>query len=267
MNTIQRFLGLEPVIRSNPSKYSNPTSSLNPNSYFGIELELEDGDMDVLSSNLRKLPYQYWEITEDNSLRNGIELIFRAGYRSKWVEAALDSLPAILNETDYVPSWRCGVHVHNYIGGLTLHQLQSYLMVYLMNESSIYALSDIPRTSSNFCVPLLQISHEEIERMLLSESLDSWNYSEERRYLGFNPVPLWSKGTIEFRSFESTTDIQKLRSYVRAINAIFTIAETIPFTKIANDVLNDHAEKYAVTNKPMDENGIYLVKDLLLSNS
>lgn len=197
---------------------------------FGIELELEGcgidfGEHDELS---------HWRVVEDNSLRNnGREFVSKILSR-KQLPAALKQLQSVFDEfPDTHPSFRCGTHLHiNFSDHLTADVVKT-VMSLLLFENALVSVFAPERRQSVFCVSWADTRglfsttkawSSTLARYCLSNLIDT-----SGKYRTINLVPLTRYGTIEFRMFPSTTDVDQISTYVDTVYRIIDLHKKVGF--------------------------------------
>lgn len=209
--------------------YTKESSLFLLNRNVGIELEYE---------NVSKWPNdikddgEFWEITEDGSLRRikdgtvSLEIRFKYPLSGLALEKALVYLRKYLStERDIVCSLRTGLHVHLDVRDLSITQIKNIFITYLIVEKLLYRYCGDDRENNIFCLPLYK-TPEVIQRFSLDsfQDINTFKNSVDRgwKYSGLNLVPIWKKGSIEFRQHSATTNVEEI---IYWINIIFSIAK------------------------------------------
>lgn len=181
--------------------------------YLGIEVEIE---------NVQKY-YQtspYWSQIEDGSLRNyGTEFV-SLPIKAWRVEQALTVLFEDLN-TDIEFTERTSVHVHMNIRTLTLKQLESLIITYIVFEKVLFDFVGENRYNNIFCVPIVETTYGANLKNLIKSKVLSFNW---QKYTAMNAVPIWNKGTLEFRHLSGTKDIKRIITWINLLLSLKVFA-------------------------------------------
>lgn len=194
-----------------------------PSCVIGIEVEVEG--IPGVGGNERN--YRgYWDVTTDNSLRDGgRELISKPIY-GKDILMALDALEP-LNE--YRPSFseRTSVHVHLDVRDLKGEELCNLITIYTMVEPFLFSFVGKDRENSIYCIPYYkgEGSREIIGRIYNNIRINNSSrlasaVASLHKYTAMNLLPVASQGSVEFRHMYGTIDKELLLSW---INIIFCI--------------------------------------------
>lgn len=218
-----------------PSYFGNVSADGAYPQAFGVEVELENFILrDDQSPKDIGQEYHCWGTTTDGSLRNsGIELI-SVPFFIDAIDQVESEFNDILKKSLEMPeaSARCGVHVHVDAFGWTVPELCNVLMMYLVVERALFAVSG-NRDSSNFCVPLNASEvHGHLLRYAQQGSIVRMspyrailNLSDTtRKYSALNLNPLMAQGTIEFRHHEGTDDFKDIRNWIKCISNLVKIS-------------------------------------------
>lgn len=198
--------------KSNPDICKSKYPWVSTHGIVGIEIEVENIKNEV--------PLKaYWNIKNDNSLRNnGIELVSNP-LQIKQVEGALRHVYDALtqhNEPDF--SNRTSIHIHLNCRNLSQDQIWNLVILYSLFEKHFYYIAGNKRLNSIFCVPLYRSNQ--------LNSLDSTVYQYSGRwhkYNGLNILPLYDHdgqrgyGTIEFRHLYGTSDYLEIMDWINDI--------------------------------------------------
>jgi len=177
------------------------------NTYLGIEVEVENVEFYDESS-------PYWKMIDDGSLRNNGREFITPPIRAWRVEHALSRLFNDLNASvDF--SERTSIHVHMNIRTLTLDQLETLLLTYLLFEKVLFKFIGNNRYENIFCVPLCE-SKMPVQLRSLIQKADTLKI-DWRKYTALNLLPIWEKGTIEFRHLHGTKDLAKIMPWINMI--------------------------------------------------
>jgi hypothetical protein len=189
--------------------------------YLGIECEIEN----LYETVSRPV---YWNITEDGSLRNhGYEFVSHPIRASSAEQALTDLFRAIARYNTAHYTERTSTHIHVNVRTLTLSQLESLVLTYMVFERAIYKWIGHDRENNIFCVPLHSIH---LTNNLCS-SLQNIEALHWTKYTGLNLAPILQKGTIEFRHLYGTNDVGTIMTWINLLLSL---------------------KKYALRNNPVD---------------
>lgn len=171
----------------------------------GIEIEIEQ-------ANIPSLPKRFdmWKITQDDSLRDGQELVTALPVWKVNLEEAYEQFDAIIATAQQPPacSWRCSTHVHLDIRDLTVTELKAVMIAVCFTDTLITKANG--REGSNFCVPY-RSAHPVHQAF--------------QKYSSAGLFRLKDLGTIEFRMFKSVSTSAELRGIVDTVHAYRAIAD------------------------------------------
>lgn len=174
----------------------------------GIEVELEKVKLNVIHSSPK-----HWKTVEDHSLKdNGLEFTLLT-YHNK----ALPHLVELFKtQSTADPSTRCSIHVHVNALDLTLDQIKSWLIYYMIFERALYNYSG-KRWGNIFCVPL-----REWFSTFSAGKLDHFHYIAEgwEKYSGLNLLSLSQHGTVEFRQMTGNTNPKYIQNWIEMLVAL-----------------------------------------------
>lgn len=172
---------------------------------LGLELELEarnnlprDGHLETIRSPETRA---MWQAVQDGSLRGeGREYIFTAPVKVEEVPYMINSLWDVFAATKVKldNSNRCSTHVHVNMKGKTINQLTSILCLWATFESQIIRWCGEERQTNHFALSMQDAVSvvKTWERYLRS---GSFNGVRDLKYSALNVLPLWEKGSFEFR--------------------------------------------------------------------
>lgn len=178
---------------------------------IGLELELEgrrlpnEGYLEAIKGAKTKAG---WRVVPDGSLRNGgMEYILSTPCVVEELKPMLDDLFKVfkLNNTVLENSNRCSTHVHINIGGKTVNEITSVIALWSTFEELLI----------NWCGEERQTNHFALSTKDAVSLLQSWesflrfgkgNFAPGLKYSGLNILPIWDKGSIEFRTGAGSND-------------------------------------------------------------
>lgn len=186
---------------------------------IGIEVELEG-----VSLPPAKFP---WVQHEDGSLKNnGIE--YTVLTYSNHALARLQSLFANLRPNI---SPRCSVHVHINALDMSLDNIKTMMLYYMVFEKALYQYSG-KRWSNIFCVPL----NSWMFTLTLVESIP--NLTTWSKYTGLNLGSVHTHGTIEFRQMTGNTNPLYINNWIQLIVALKKYAMSKTFAETRETIFD-----------------------------
>lgn len=174
------------------------------NTYIGVEMEIENC-REYIKIN------PYWTTTDDGSLRHYGAEFLTPPIRAWRIENALKHLFNDLNK-DVEFSERTSVHIHMNVRTLTIKQLQVLLLTYILFEKTLFHYVGQERYRNVFCVPLVETTiGQELNSLFQYDSLGDTQW---HKYTACNLLPIYQKGTLEFRHMHGTGDIKKIITWI-----------------------------------------------------
>lgn len=180
--------------------------------HFGIEIEVEgvNGDARELIAEAIGAEKAMWSLTEDTSLRdNGVEFVshpLRYNDLAPQLAWLYSKLPAKAKFNR-----RAGIHIHSNVSDLRLEQYIAIVVLYSMIERALFMTVAEHRNNNIYCVPLYR-SGSYVDAIKVMRSVPTVG-----KYAALNILPVRQYGTIEFRHFESTNDVAKIKSWLEVI--------------------------------------------------
>ena len=182
-----------------------------------------------------------WKIMRDSS----IECTNRQGERAsqlysvefvspicqyKDIETLQELVRALRNAGARV-NGRCGIHVHVDASKHTPKTLRNIVNIMASKEDLLYKALDVNVRREHYCEKAdtrfldevnkrPPLTMEQIKDMWYDGEDGSWRHYDDTRYHGLNLHSVFSKGTIEFRLFNSTLHAGKVQAYVQLSLAI-----------------------------------------------
>lgn len=175
---------------------------------IGIELELEEASMTTVPP--------YWTTHEDNSLRQGIELVLDAPYAGEVLGNAIQEYykaGIAHNSTS-----RTSTHIHINMTDVTVDVLRSMFMIMYCIEDSLFNAIGESRKWSGYAMALTEMEPSRVRGILTSDDANILQNEispsrNQERYYGFNTC-MRRHGTAEFRYFPGGPTQQELESWV-----------------------------------------------------
>jgi hypothetical protein len=207
--------------------------------YMGIEVEVEKVSPKLEWDN-------GWNMVPDGSLRNNGHEYVSVPVRGQNIYYLLHSLLTDLKKTGAEFTDRTSIHVHLNIRRLTVEQLATLLITYLVVENSMYRFikaAGFNRHRNIFCVPLSEANYNLKIPYLLHQLKNNnieviANIGELwKKYSGLNLLPISEKGTVEFRQLGGTFDLDLIMDWINIIQCIRVFAIKTKFDDLKAQIL------------------------------
>lgn len=216
MPTIKDIFGRDPTPHMLADKgYTEgklPISS--PDLVVGLELEIENWEGEN--------KFRGFDFHEDNSLRgSSIEAVTRPT-KAKFVETLLQGFFFKNGITERNYSERCGTHVHMNVSDMTEDEVASFCLLYQVFERLLFDYVGGDRDNNIFCVPWEQagISYDLLHNLRNHKDLSrAW-----RKYTALNLLPIYDRGSVEFRHLPGTCDVNYLIGWINLIGCMRNFA-------------------------------------------
>lgn len=197
---------------------------------YGIEVEVEgEGLVPMLPG--AKCP---WRTEHDGSLRGHYpdqccEYVLDKPIPWGRVKLSLEVLKEQLDKAEKVNfNYRTSVHVHYNVQEFTTVQTMNLIYTYTLLESMLMNFCGEGRVNNRFClrvrdaegiIPILQEA--------FSTNLNSFLRLDENkaRYSSLNICAIKKYGSVEFRGMQGTADIERLLTWITAIDNLGTFAK------------------------------------------
>lgn len=213
---------------------------LNKDWLVGIEVEVENVNLNQFQSWVQNHNYPFWTPKADNSLRNnGMEFI-SPPMRGERIARSLLALKASLGpKVDF--STRTSIHVHLNVRDLTLEQLVSLALVYATVERLLFRWVGQNREKNIFCVPMYNTRdlaglYESVLAKLKKGISYKYSALNMNTCCIHHDVPLY--GTVEFRHMYGTLDVPKLITWINFIFSIKKMAMARPLEDLQDRILS-----------------------------
>ncbi len=233
--------------------------------HFGTSPRYEGGaygKYTVADSQGRK-----WQVMKDASIKaeekvNGRLIQVSDDYKVEVVSpkcryediATIQELVRKLRSAGAFANASCGIHIHVDAANHNAKTLRNLVNLMVSKEDLIYKALEVDATRiSKFCQKVSNTLVEDINRakpqtMELLKNLwykpyggdGSWEHYHKSRYHGLNLHSVFSKGTVEFRLFNSTTHAGRIKAYIQFCLAV---------SQQAIDQKSASARKTATTNE------------------
>lgn len=185
----------------------------------GVEIETET------SGGYEYPKLKYWKCDRDRSLRNfGVEYILRSPMTLVELENAFKEFEPLPKEYKFHDTpVSAGVHVHLNMLNETFLTLANLLTTYSITENLLIKYSGPDRLSNLFCLPMCDAEGVVQNNMELIKNIGRNYYArigqneDSVKYGALNCAPLTKLGSVEFRSFRGTTNVNEIRKWVHLL--------------------------------------------------
>lgn len=208
---------------------------VNPKLIIGVEIETE-------GCNLSKEEYGDllgpigFNVVTDGSLRGNAFEFISLPMES---QTALSCIREFYNLTKFAQdnyTDRCSVHVHVNCTDLEKEQVLGVALLYSVFEQILFNFVGGYRDTNLYCIPWSHCrNHVDLVYNTMVDhdsTLRRWN-----KYTALNLLPLRTLGTMEFRHMHGTNDMNKLKTWINLIGAMFKYATQTPLKDIEEQVL------------------------------
>lgn len=188
---------------------------------YGVEIETENTYH--LLGYKDELLKAGWDVCEDGSLIDGIELVLSSPLSKKAAINAISTLPSIFNLASVTPSYsiRTSVHVHMNMARLTVDQMFCLIFLYWIFEDDLSKLCGSTRQGNLFC---LRRSDAEGAEEAIYNAIKAKNlyklFRNDLKYSALNFMPLIKYCSLEFRMMKGTHSARKLKLWIDSLDAL-----------------------------------------------
>lgn len=229
-----------------------------PNFIFGVELEMENIKVEPKPNKFNN----YWTPTTDNSLRNnGVEFV-SLPLKAFQIEKALTQLQT--NNLNYKPEFteRTSTHVHMNVRDLTLDQIMALVLVYTSVEKLLFKWVGHDRQDNIFCCPLWKTNYFKYFATITQNPLQiprTW-----QKYTALNLIPIYNKGTVEFRHLYGTWDKEVIIPWINLLSRMKIYVKKHSLNSIYEKICNLNTDSFYTeyVNEIFGNQAYSLLKDV-----
>lgn len=229
-----------------------------PNFIFGVELEMENIKLEPKPNKFNN----YWTLTTDNSLRNyGVEFV-SLPLKAFQIEKALTQLQT--NNPNYKPEFteRTSTHVHMNVRDLTLDQILALVLVYTSVEKLLFKWVGHDRQDNIFCCPLWKTNYFKYFATITQNPLQiqrTW-----QKYTALNLIPIYNKGTVEFRHLYGTWDKEVIIPWINLLSRMKIYVKKHSLNSIYEKICNLNTDSFYTeyVNEIFGNQAYSLLKDV-----
>jgi len=184
----------------------------------GVEIEVE-------GANLPKGDH-LWRKDNDGSLKplqEAAEYILRSPVPINDIAKALIALKNNFEASKATVdnTYRAGIHVHVNVQDLTMPQMVTMVLLFIIVEDMFLNFCDKSRQGNHFCLRTSDASYFTEKLWEACEQNDPRLFqTDDLRYSAINLQSLHKYGSIEFRALESTQDYNKIVVWCKMLHAL-----------------------------------------------
>lgn len=234
---------------------------------FGIEIEFEAESTQILEifrrlqlviptmvfdlDGLDCYVYENWRLTEDESC--GYELVSPILTSVEEIQTISFVLQELERERKIIMSEKCGVHIHIDTFYYDLQQIKNIIETWEYAEQFFSRVVANYRINNLFCLsPIAQFDLDE------ANSIDELAYIYgSSRHFSLNATSLQDHGTLEFRLFEATSNLQKLQQWICLVRSFAVMATSMPIHLIHLDSLDPNELLELIIEHCVEDNYVY----------
>lgn len=226
------------------SRNPNTPPPVSDDRYTGIEIEIEGvTSLVVPTEENQEIPIQgtNWLYKRDGSLRNnGMEFVTKPTHISDQNES-LRVFETWKAAHHWMPSDRCGIHVHVDARDYTHAELKNLVTLYCLMEPLMFDFVGKEREESIFCVPWYRSQSDlnwyinEVYRYTRIADLGAALSRETCKYAALYLAPLATFGTVEFRHAPTWKDIMKTDTWAKMCVDVVNYAYTHDASQIVRN--------------------------------
>lgn len=192
----------------------------------GIEVEVE-------GKNLNPIDSDFWKTEDDGSLRGLFpnersEYVLKKPVKIRSVQGALEELIEHQKDAKLNFSFRCSVHVHINVGGLTHEQFLAYLYLVILLEAPLMTLCGEGRIGNRFCLRVLDAEGyvDDLRNAFRDGPLALARVAPAAvRYSAINIASVAKYGSLEFRGMRGTLDMDTLVPWCQTLYRLREMAK------------------------------------------
>jgi hypothetical protein len=191
----------------------------------GIEIEAEGVGFQVIDSDI-------WRTEDDGSLR-GIypsgraEFVMQKPIPIEGVADAITLLAEYQHHAEFNFSFRCSVHVHVNVGGLTYPEFLAYLYLCILLEEPLMNLCGDTRKANRFCLRIADAEGyvRHLTQLFTSGPRSLMEIREDAvRYSAINIGSVRKYGSLEFRGMKGTLDVPTITAWTQTLFRLREVA-------------------------------------------
>lgn len=227
-------------------------------SYFGKSAKYVGDSIGYSAWGFKDNEGRFWKCVSDASLANGgCEVVSPICYYKdiQIIEDIVDILKGLGAKVNY----RTGIHIHIGAKKLNASQLRNLVNTFSVHENMVFRALEVDseremdychKTNAKFLKELNENRPSSREALfnlwyrILSPFDSRDKHYNPSRYYAVNLHATYSKGTVEFRMFNSILEKEKVASYI--IFCMAVIAQAIEAKKVSSKKVISDNEKYSM---------------------
>jgi len=225
---------------------------------LGIELELENSNVE------RRAMPAGWVYHEDQSLRNGAEVVLRTPQNGLTLAQSIESFYA--QKYKYTNGPRTSTHIHVNMTEDTVGTLRNMFVLAYMLEDAIFGVVEEKRKWTGYCMALSEMPPERVRKFLTAKDTQTFqsafNGRNPEKYYGFNIMSVYKHGTVEFRHFTGGPSKAELLDWVTLVNDLKTCALKYTMEDIVGLATPDQVMEFVIANFPTWANRLFGVRGI-----
>lgn len=240
---------------------------------IGLEIETETLVKDAYDAPLMK----YWGVHEDGSLRNfGREFVLKAPILyQKELRLALEEFRDKTSHIKFLKDANStSVHTHLNMLNETFRGMGVFMTLYTLFENLLIRYSGPDRLSNLFCLPICDAENTYTAMVDMLRAVENKQYKGmflqegSFKYAALNLAAFGTYGSLEVRSFEGTTDIERIFKWVSILHKMvkYSRNKTTPrelinkyrdnWLALVDEVFEDYAKELLTTTPKGDRTGL-----------
>lgn len=252
--------------------YGNPYTTSYPTGFVGIELELEYKSKVPAHEFCKES--KYWEYHEENSLRDGFELVLSKPlliFSEDYVKA-MDEVDSFLkvHKNKLLVTYRTSLHVHVNIQEYTWRQIYNVVLNTYLFENVLSYKSSANRKGNLFC---LRGCDAEAGLFLLANYIKGGDISFSNvgingfKYGALNMAAITQRGSVEFRFMDASLDVKEISGFASNLCVFVMNAANTDVEKLIDQVRENTIDLKSECKKIMGSEGFHFFCSSINFNS
>jgi hypothetical protein len=192
---------------------------------IGVEIEVE-------GRNLPRGEIDGWVLHEDGSLRGeSAEYVFRGPASRKDYTERLSTLSRIFTESGSIinQSYRTSVHVHLNVQDWLIRHIYNNIFLYTIFEDCLSNIAGKDRSGNIFCLRAKDAEYylHNIRNAIITDNI-GLIAEDNMRYSAVNTASLFRHGSLEFRQFRGTVDMELIQEWIEILLRLRDVSVEYP---------------------------------------
>jgi hypothetical protein len=184
---------------------------------IGIEIELEGRHLPIVNDGV-------WLTAEDGSLKGGKEAheyVLGKPVALENFRTTLEGLVGYFSASKVDNSIYAGTHLHINVQDITTKQLINFICAFIVLEEILVDWCGPTRAGNHFCLRSGDARWliEKIRKIILEEKIQDVNH-DNLRYSAINLKSVAKYGSLEFRTLDSTLDVERMVKWANVLTRI-----------------------------------------------